>query len=143
VQFIGQVEQNQTDFAFFLHMAIYDYFRTPFPSREGFSAYRFPGLAAHIPLFFIFALTGILLCGPSLMLLVWFVAGLYLGRDIAISCHYAPLLLLVIWGMMFGLSSAARTVSQFGRQHPGAGLLLTALILAAQVGVAWRMTRTE
>jgi hypothetical protein len=122
-------------------MHILGYFRSPFPSRQGFSAYRFPGPAAHLPLFFIFALTGFLLCGPGALLVVWLVAGLYIGRDIAVLSHYAPVLLLVIWAMMLGLSSAARVVAGFGRQHPAAGLLLTAVVLVVQIGVAWRMTR--
>lgn len=122
-------------------MPILDYFRTPFPSRQGFAAYRFPGPAVHLPLFFIFALTGFLLCGASVLLLVWLIAGLYIGRDIAIFSHYAPVLLLVIWGAMLWLSSAARAIAQFGRLHPQTALLLTLAVLALQLGVAWTMTR--
>jgi hypothetical protein len=122
-------------------MGTFYYFRTPFPSRRGFSAYRFPGPAVHLPLFFIFALTGFLLCGPSVLLVVWLIAGLYLGRDIAIFSHYAPFLLLVIWAAMLWLSSQARAVAQFGRQHPRAGLWLTVLVLVVQIGVARIMTR--
>jgi hypothetical protein len=122
-------------------MEILNYFRSPFPSRQGFSAYRFPGPAVHLPLFFIFALTGFLLCGPRLLLLIWLIAGLYIGRDVAVFSHYAPVLLLVIWAVMVGLSWGARGVAQFGKAHPEAGVVLTFLLLVVQVGVAWVMTR--
>jgi hypothetical protein len=61
-------------------MHMLDYFRVPFPSRQGFSAYRFPGLAAHVPFFIVFSLLGLLLCGAGPLLVVWMAAGLYLGR---------------------------------------------------------------
>jgi hypothetical protein len=124
-------------------MEILNYFRSPFPSRQGFSAYRFPGPAAHLPLFFIFALTGFLLCGPGLLLLIWLIAGLYIGRDVAVFSHYAPVLLLVIWAAMLGLSWGSRAVARFGRNHPETCLLLSAIVFLVQVGVAWRMTKTE
>ena len=122
-------------------MAFIDYFRRPFPSREGFSAYRFPGPAAHLPLFFIFSMIGFLLCGPSLLLVVWLIAGLYLGRDVAVYSHYAPVLLLVIWAVMLGLAWGASGVARFGRQHASAALLLTVFIVLVQIVVAWAMTR--
>src|SRR6185437_14219425 len=106
-------------------MHLLDYFRVPFPSRQGFSAYRFPGLAAHIPFFVVFSLSGLLLSGASPLLLVWMVAGLYLGRDAAVICHYAPVLLPVIWAAMFALFANAKHLELFGRSHPAAGLVLT------------------
>ena len=105
-------------------------------SRQGFSAYRFPGLAAHVPFFLVFSLSGLLLCGVGPLLLVWMVAGLYLGRDVAVICHYALVLLPVIWIAMFVLLSEAKHVELFGRRHPAAGILLTLLVLLVQVGVA-------
>lgn len=116
-------------------MHLLDYFRVPFPSRQGFSAYRFPGLAAHVPFFIVFSLSGLLLCGAGPLLLVWMVAGLYLGRDVAVICHYAPVLLLVIWTAMFVLVAEARHVEMFGRRHPAVAIGLTIMVLVVQVSV--------
>lgn len=131
-----------------IYVSILAYFRRPFPSRQGFSAYRFPGLAAHIPFLVAFAALGILLCGGANSLLrpliiVWIVAGLFLGRDIAIFCHYAPPLLLVIWAAMYTIVAQSGRLGAFGRRHPGAGVLLSALVLALQIWIARRTTRTE
>ncbi|MGE5323407.1 MAG: hypothetical protein ACM3SW_11120 [Actinomycetota bacterium] len=124
-------------------MNILAYFRVPFPSREGFSAYRSPGLAAHIPFFLLLLFLGLMLCGLSPLLAVWAVAGLYLGRDIAILCHYAPLLFLVLLAGVFTLLYASKPIALFGRQHPAAGVGLTALVLVTQLFVAWRAARSS
>jgi hypothetical protein len=128
-------------------MNILYYFRTPFPSRRGFSAYRFPGLAAHIPFLAALGMTGILLCGSNPLLrpliIVWVVAGLFLGRDLAIICHYAPPLLLLIWAAMYAVVAEAKPLGAFGRRHPAVGVLLTVVLLALQIWIARRSTRTE
>src|SRR5258708_33394051 len=53
------------------------------------------------PFFFAFLFVGFFFCLPHPplrpLLIVWILAGLYLGRDIAIYCHYAPLLTLLSW----------------------------------------------
>jgi hypothetical protein len=116
------------------------YFLSPFPSREGFSPYRFPGLLAHVPFFLAASCTGFLLCGPKPLLLVWMLAGLYLGRDVAILCHYALVLLPVIWAGVFVVMAEATHLDVFGRLHPAAGIWLTILVLLVQVGVAWMST---
>ena len=77
------------------------------------------------------------------MLVIWLIAGLYIGRDVAVFSHYAPVLLLVIWAAMLGLSWGARAVARFGRDHREAGLWLSFLVLLVQIGVAWKMTRRE
>ena len=122
-------------------MHMLDYFQVPFPSRQGFSAYRFPGLAAHIPFFVVLSLSGFLLAGPNPLLLIWVIAGLYLGRDVAVICHYAPALLLVIWTAMFVVVTEARHLDLFGRRHPAITIGLTLLVLLIQVSVARRATR--
>jgi hypothetical protein len=128
-------------------MNILYYFRTPFPSRRGFSAYRFPGLAAHVPFLAALAMTGILLCGSNPLLcplvIVWLVAGLFLGRDLAIICHYAPPLLLLIWAAMYAVVAESKPLRAIGRQHPVVGVLLTILVLALQIWIAHRSTRVE
>ena len=77
----------------------FQYFKRPFPSVEGFSSYRFPGIAVHLPVIGAFLLFGLLLLGniPHLLplLLIYLVLGVYLGRDLAILCHYAPLLTII------------------------------------------------
>ena len=76
------------------------YFIRPFPSTEGFSAYRFPGIFVHIPLFLIFLFIGFYLNLDTTWLrpfiALYIVIGLYLGRDIAIYAHYNPLITLAV-----------------------------------------------
>jgi hypothetical protein len=127
-------------------MNILWYFHTPFPSREGFSAYRFPGLAAHAPFFIALSTMGAFLCagGPPLvrpLVLVWILAGLFLGRDFAIFCHYAPLLVLLIWAAMYAAFANAHRLAIFGQQHPVLAALLTSMVLIVQVWMAWCSTR--
>ncbi|HLY98095.1 MAG TPA: hypothetical protein VKT33_03415 [Candidatus Angelobacter sp.] len=123
------------------------YFRTPFPSTQGFSAYRMPGVAVHGPLLFVFTLTGFSLCWQHpferLFMIVWVLAGLYLGRDIAVYCHYAPPLTLVCWAVCALVIHKAKSVAAFGTTHgflSGMFSLAAALLLFL---VALRMTRRQ
>src|SRR4030042_3139931 len=76
------------------------YFIKPFPSTQGFAAYRFPGILLHVPLFFIFLFLGLYLnLGTTWLwpfIVLYIVIGLYLGRDIAIYAHYNPLITVAI-----------------------------------------------
>jgi len=76
------------------------YFTRPFPSTQGFAAYRFPGILLHIPLFLIFLYIGLYLnLGTSWLrpfIVLYIIIGLYLGRDIAIYAHYNPLITLAV-----------------------------------------------
>jgi hypothetical protein len=117
------------------------YFLRPFPSRQGFSAYKFPGLAAHLPFFLALSVAGLLLCGPKPLLLVWVLAGVYLGRDVAIVCHYAPILLPAIWVAIFVVLAETKRLELFGRRHPAAGMVLTVVLLLVQLNVVWRNAR--
>jgi hypothetical protein len=123
------------------------YFRRPFPSSEGFSAYRMPGVAVHVPLLFVFTLTGFSLCWQHLFerpfMIVWVLAGLYLGRDIAVYCHYAPVLTLVSWAVCVLVVNKAKSVAAFGAAHgflSGMFSLAAALLLFL---VAMSMTRRQ
>ncbi len=84
------------------------YFRKPFPTGEGFSPYRFPGLLVHLPVCGLFWAVGFLLFNGTMpllpVLLIFFVSGIYLGRDFAVYCHYAPLFALLV--VVFVLLSA-------------------------------------
>jgi len=77
-----------------------EYFIRPFPSTAGFSAYRFPGILVHLPLFLIFLFIGLYLnLGTPWLrpfIILYLVIGLYLGRDIAIYAHYNPLITVAI-----------------------------------------------
>lgn len=123
------------------------YFRSPFPSTAGFSAYRMPGVAVHGPLILSFAMVGFFLCWPHPMLrplvIFWVLAGLYLGRDVAILCHYNPLLTLISWAA-FGvvLFSVAR-IAKFGASHVVIPAILSIMVGAALLLVASAMTRQE
>ena len=119
------------------------YFLTPFPSRRGFSPYRSPGPVAHVAFLVAMVVTGFLLCGPGPLLVVWAVAGIYLGRDFAILCHYAPLLFVLILGALFVVFMAAKPLAVFGRQHPASAMFVTALLLAIQVWIAWAAARAR
>ncbi len=80
----------------------WNYFRSPFPKAEGFSAYRMPGVAVHGPVILLFAWLGAWLClgDPWLyaLFLIYLVAGIYVGRDLAILAHYNPLITLAVLG---------------------------------------------
>jgi len=98
---------------------------------------------AHFAFLVAIAATGFLLCGPGPLLVVWAVAGIYLGRDFAILCHYAPLLFVLILGALFVVFMAARQLSVFGRRHPASAMFVTALLLAIQIWIAWAAARAR
>jgi hypothetical protein len=118
----------------------FHYFRGPFPSQKGFSAYRMPGMAVHGPFIFALSCIGFLLCWPHpslrVLVIVWVLAGLYLGRDIAILCHYNPLLTLISWAAFAAVLFKMNFIARFGAAHillPAAlsvGLGLTLLLVA-------------
>jgi hypothetical protein len=125
------------------NVSVLAYFRSPFPSSKGFSAYRMPGIAVHGPLFFAFLFVGLFLCGPHAVLrpflIVWILAGLYLGRDIAIYCHYAPLLTLLSWTAAGAVFIKPAPIARFGASHPVVSATLSALLAALLIFVAvWR-----
>jgi len=128
-------------------MLFLSYFRHPFPSREGFSAYRMPGPSVHFPLILMAAMTGLFLCLPHPylrpLLLVWLLAGIYLGRDYTIYCHYAPPLTLLAWAGFFGFLIFAAKVRFFGLNHPWLSAVRSLALLVLQVFIAWRSTREE
>ena len=90
--------------------SFWQYFRSPFPKAEGFSAYRMPGLLVHVPVFFFFVWLGAWLClGGDVwvypLFLLHLVIGLYLGRDVAILAHYNGLILIGVvagWFVLIG-----------------------------------------
>jgi len=90
------------------------YFARPFPRAEGFSAYRFPGVFVHIPLFFIFLYLGLYLNWgtPELrpFMILYLILGLYVGRDIAIYAHYMPLLILALVALVIFAPSLVKGV---------------------------------
>jgi hypothetical protein len=128
-------------------MLLLSYFHRPFPSTEGFSAYRMPGVAVHGPLIFASALLGFLLCWPHLMLrpllIVWVLAGLYLGRDIAILCHYAPLLTLLSWAASGFVLFRPRPIANFGQTHVVIPAVLSGAVGVILLLVAYARTREK
>ena len=121
------------------------YFRSPFPSTEGFSAYRMPGLAVHGPLIFSSAFVGFFLCWPHPMLrpflIVWVFAGLYLGRDIAILCHYNTLLTLISWAAFGVVLFKPGPIARFGASHVVIPTVLSIVVGAILLLVAFATTR--
>jgi hypothetical protein len=84
----------------------WSYFSRPFPSTQGFSAYRFPGMLVHLPVMMFIMVLGFLLCASHTWLWplipFYIIIGLYIGRDLAIYSHYNLLIILaVIAGLVF------------------------------------------
>jgi hypothetical protein len=104
-----------------------------------------PGVAVHGPLIFSFAAVGFFLCWPHSILrpfaIVWVLAGLYLGRDIAILCHYTPLLTLICW-VAFGIVVFnTASIARFGASHIGVPAILSVGVGIVLFAVAFAMTR--
>jgi hypothetical protein len=118
------------------------YFARPFPGTGGFSAYRFPGVFVHIPLFFIFLYLGLYLNWgtPELrpFMILYLILGLYVGRDIAIYAHYMPLITLaVILLIIFSPSLITRVLEplkmSLGGSFPFFSFCLDLVTLAAYI----------
>lgn len=126
---------------------VLSYFRVPFPSTKGFSAYRMPGLAVHGPLILCFSLLGVLLCWPHSvlrpLLIFWVLAGVYLGRDIAILCHYSPLLTLISWAASGMVLFKHVPIARFGAAHVAIPGMISAVVGASVFLVAYAMTREK
>jgi hypothetical protein len=128
-------------------LPLLSYFRSPFPSTAGFSAYRTPGVAVHGPLILSSAMLGFFLCWPHPMLrpllIVWVLAGLYLGRDIAILCHYNPLLTLISWAAFAVVLFNPARIARFGAAHVAIPGILSIVAGAVLLVVAFAITRGE
>jgi len=116
------------------------YFIRPFPGTQGFSAYRFPGILVHLPLFLIFLFLGLYLnLGTPWLrpfIILYIVIGLYLGRDIAIYAHYNPLITLaVILFIIFSPTLITKCIqplrTALGETFPFFALVLDLSCLAA------------
>lgn len=123
-----------------------DYLRQPFPKPTGFSAYRFPGLVVHLPitLFLVVVGASLTLSDPYLwpLLAVYLLAGIYLGRDLAIMAHYNLLITLAVLAGVIGLvaSPDALRVLLSGSGNP---VVVFAVTLSVAAGFAawvrWRI----
>jgi hypothetical protein len=126
-------------------LSVFAYFRSPFPSTQGFSAYRMPGMAVHGPLILASAFVGFVLCWPHPALrpltIIWVLAGLYLGRDIAVLCHYNGLLTLVSWGASALVFIKPAPIARFGAAHIVVSALLSAALGIVLFLVAFAMSR--
>jgi hypothetical protein len=108
-------------------MSVLSYFRSPFPSTEGFSAYRMPGAAVHGPLIFAFVFVGFFLCWP----------------DITVLCHYNPLLTLIAWGASAVVLFRPASIARFGASHVVLPAVLSAAVGTILFLVAFAMTREK
>jgi hypothetical protein len=87
--------------------SVLPYFKSPFPAGKGFSPYRAPGPAVHLPVVGLFVLVGYLLFYPFswmwLPMTIISLIGFYIGRDLAIAAHYNLLITLTVWASVTGL----------------------------------------
>jgi hypothetical protein len=121
------------------------YFARPFPSRKGSSAYRSPGPVVHIAAWAMISFLGLALSLPhgyfGWVSLLWLVAGLYLARDLAIYCHYLPVLTLPVLAGCILVWLKGNAIFGWGERHSpllaiALTLALTALLLISAVRVA-------
>lgn len=77
------------------------------------------------------------------MMILWVLAGLYLGRDIAVLCHYNPLLTLVSWGAFAVVLAKPVAIARFGASHIVIPALLSAAVGTVLFLVAFAMTHQE
>lgn len=82
------------------------YLLAPLPYSAGFTAYRFPGVVIHFPMAILVHLIGLTLtfgADPIVHLfpfnlyftcLLFALIGITVGRDLALFCHYQPLLFI-------------------------------------------------
>lgn len=102
-------------------------------------------MAVHGPLILAFALVGFFLCWPHGVLrpltIIWVLAGLYLGRDIAVLCHYNGLLTLICWGAFAVVFIKAGPIARFGASRIVIPALLSAAVGMVLFLVAVVMTR--
>jgi adenylate cyclase len=107
--------------------SFWSYFRSPFPRAGGFSAYRMPGMAVHLPVILFFLWLGAWAClgdaWLSPLFLLHVLIGIYVGRDVAILAHYNPLITIGVW--LGGL-----LLLRYARIQP-AGVLTGASVTAA------------
>jgi hypothetical protein len=121
------------------------YLASPFPKATGFSPYRFPGLIVHLPVMLLFLLVGARLTfwNPILypLFLVHLMAGVYMGRDIAIFGHYNPLIPLgVVAALLWCILSQNSVLAILPRGDWTASLLGTvAVAVVFLVWVRWRI----
>ena len=122
---------------------LWHYFRSLFPKAQGFSAYRMPGVAVHGPVILLFVWLGAWLCfGEPWMyalFIVYLVASIYLGRDLAILAHYNMLIILAVLGGTIWLVASP---PQWERPSPMVSVAVTlAIALGLVVYASWRGRR--
>ena len=104
-------------------------------------------MAVHGPLILASTMVGFFLCWPHAelrpMMMVWVLGGLYLGRDIAVLCHYTPLLTLICWGVSVLVLAKPAAIARFGASHIVMSTLLSLAVGTVLFIVAFVVTREE
>lgn len=123
-----------------------EYFKHPFPNRGGFSPYRFPGLAVHIPAMSAFVTvgyqmnTGLIWFFPALA--VYGVAGFYWGRDLAVHAHYNLFVLLAIGAFFVACQPWLLPILAHLQRSPSFPLVSAIADAAVLLGFAAHVART-
>jgi hypothetical protein len=124
-----------------------EYFQRPFPPAVGFSPYRFPGLAVHLPILLACLFLGWFLCGRHSylwpLMLIYLVVGLYLGRDWAILAHYNPLIMIGAWlALILILRYGPRLPASTMRLGTWSPVMVVCISVAIILLFAWHVRRT-
>jgi hypothetical protein len=127
--------------------SLFNYFQRPFPAAAGFSPYRFPGLAVHLPILFTCLILGWTLCiQPGYLwplMLIYLVVGLYLGRDWAILAHYNPFIMIGAWlALILILHFGPRLRASTMRLGTWSPVLVLGISLVIVLLFGWHVRRT-
>lgn len=77
------------------------------------------------------------------LLIIWVLAGLYLGRDFTVLCHYNPLLTLIAWGASAMVLFKPAPIFRLGASRAVIPALLSVGVGAVLLLVAFVMTREK
>lgn len=77
------------------------------------------------------------------LVVAWMLAGLYLGRDLTVLCHYNPLLTILCWAGSAIVLFRPAPIARFGASHIVISAVLSSAVSAVLFLVAFVMTREE
>lgn len=120
------------------------YLADPFPKQRAFGPYAWPGRIVHIPVLIMLAALGWMLLGwhdtARWLVVVYIVAGIYLGRDLAILAHYVlPITLIVVALPVVALTVLLPTLRDMTATIRGEQLLWPGIAVAVALVVVFAL----